>query len=73
MGLKIQPTPRAVIKEAFSANIIEDGQVFIDMLDARNLMSHRYDERTFNHIFLQITELFEPAIEKIYLKLKELA
>jgi len=62
LGHNVQPSPRPVIKEAFSANLVKDGQVFIDMLDARNLMSHTYDEETFNKIFLQIKQEFEPAL-----------
>lgn len=68
-GLYIQPTPRTVIKEAFAANIITDGQVFIDMLEARNLMLHRYDEETFNVIFLKIKKDFYPALEKFRVNL----
>jgi nucleotidyltransferase substrate binding protein (TIGR01987 family) len=33
-------TPRQVIKDAFAAKILKDGQVWIDMLDHRNLLSH---------------------------------
>jgi len=36
--------PREVIKNAFAHNIITDGQVWIDMLEDRNLMAHTYDE-----------------------------
>ena len=40
-GVVILPmTPRQVIKEAFAAKIITDGQVWINMLDNRNLLSH---------------------------------
>ncbi|MFN8548692.1 MAG: HI0074 family nucleotidyltransferase substrate-binding subunit [Candidatus Eisenbacteria bacterium] len=38
-----QATPRAVIKAGFAANVLPDGQVWIDMLDLRNQLSHRYD------------------------------
>jgi nucleotidyltransferase substrate binding protein (TIGR01987 family) len=64
-GINVQPTPRVVIKEAFAANIFSDGQSFIEMLEARNLMSHRYDEETFNTVFLQIKNSFFPALEKL--------
>ena len=70
-GLHVQSTPRTVIKEAFAANIITDGQAFIDMLEARNLMSHRYDEETFNAIFLKIKQDFYPALEKFRESLEE--
>lgn len=36
--------PRDVIKQSFAHNMIEDGQGWINMLDARNLMAHTYDE-----------------------------
>jgi nucleotidyltransferase substrate binding protein (TIGR01987 family) len=70
-GLDVQPTPRAVVKEAFAAKIIEDGQAFINMLEARNRMSHIYDEQTFKAIFLQLKDEFYPAIEQLYNFLRE--
>jgi nucleotidyltransferase substrate binding protein (TIGR01987 family) len=33
-------TPRQVLKDAFAAKVLPDGQVWIDMLDHRNLLSH---------------------------------
>ncbi|MFO7775190.1 MAG: nucleotidyltransferase substrate binding protein [Candidatus Hydrogenedentota bacterium] len=48
-------TPRAVIKEAFGAGILPEGQPWIDMLEHRNLMSH-----TYNH------EILHEAIEAIH-------
>lgn len=65
LGHDVQPSPRPVIKEAFAAELIKDGQVFIEMLDARNLMSHKYDEETFNRIFIQIKQEFEPALRML--------
>jgi len=65
LGHDMQPSPRPVIKEAFAAGIIADGQVFIDMLDARNSMSHRYDEETFNEVFIQIKQNFQPALQTL--------
>ena len=37
-------TPRQAIKEGFRANIIEDGDSWIDMMEDRNKTSHIYDE-----------------------------
>lgn len=46
--------PREVIKQAFANDIIIDGQLWIDMLEDRNLMAHTYDEaraiKAVNHI-----------------------
>ena len=54
-GLTIIPiTPRQVLKEAFAARVIDDGQAWIDMLDHRNLLSHTYD-----------SSVFEEAVEAI--------
>ena len=36
-------TPRQVLKDAFAAKILQDGQVWIDMLDHRNMLSHTYN------------------------------
>jgi len=47
--------PRQVLKEAFAARIIADGQVWIDMLDHRNLLSHTYNQAG-----------FEQAVEAIH-------
>jgi nucleotidyltransferase substrate binding protein (TIGR01987 family) len=47
-GVPISPTtPRQVIKEAFVAKIITDGQTWINMLNHRNLLSHTYDFAVF--------------------------
>ncbi|MDR2590486.1 MAG: nucleotidyltransferase substrate binding protein [Oscillospiraceae bacterium] len=71
LGHELQPSPRPVIKEAFAIGLIKDGQIFIDMLDARNLISHNYNEETFNKIFLQIKCEFEPALQKLCELFKE--
>lgn len=40
-------TPRQVIKDGFAAKLLVDGQVWIDMIDHRNLLSHTYDPVNF--------------------------
>lgn len=46
--------PREVIKQAFANDIIVNGQLWMDMLEDRNLMAHTYDEaraiKAVNHI-----------------------
>ena len=37
--------PRDVIKEAYKAELIQDGELWLDMLEKRNLMSHTYNEK----------------------------
>ena len=56
-------TPRAVIKEAFRAEIIKDGKGWIDMLEDRNKTSHIYDEK-------EALKIYE-KIKKCHFKLLE--
>src|SRR5579872_5624048 len=35
-------TPKSVVKAAFAARLIPDGQLWIDILEKRNLLSHKY-------------------------------
>ena len=70
-GAVLEPvTPRAVIKAAFAAGILADGQVWIDMLDHRNVMSHTYDRDNFENAFNAIVNRYLTAIEDLYLFLK---
>ncbi len=63
-GQVIHPlTPRQVIKEAFAAGLIADGQVWIDMLDHRNLLSHTYDAATFTQAVLALRDRYLVAID----------
>ena len=63
-GTIINPvTPRNVIKEAFSAQIIADGQVWVDMMLHRNLLAHTYD-------FSKVKEVLDAVVER-YLDAQE--
>ena len=50
-------TPRQVLKDAYAAKILEDGQVWIDMLDHRNLLSHTYSPVVFQQAVEAIRQL----------------
>jgi nucleotidyltransferase substrate binding protein (TIGR01987 family) len=65
LGHGVQPSPRPIIKEAFATGVISDGQAFIDMLESRNLLSHKYDEKTSLSVFLKIREEYYPAFENL--------
>lgn len=66
-GLVISPlTPRQVIKEAFAAKVIADGQVWINMLDNRNLLSHTYDCSVFEQAAEAIATHYLPAMENLH-------
>jgi nucleotidyltransferase substrate binding protein (TIGR01987 family) len=59
-------SPRMVFKEAFLQNLIEDEEVWLSMIEQRNLSSHIYDEFEIREI-LDKTESYKQA----FLKLKE--
>ncbi|MDR1733299.1 MAG: nucleotidyltransferase substrate binding protein [Oscillospiraceae bacterium] len=62
-GLEIPvKSPRSVIKEAFAAGILQDGDAFIDMLQARNLLTHIYDEVMANAYLVKIKTDYLPPL-----------
>jgi len=66
-GVLIAPvTPRQVVKDAFAAKLIEDGQIWIDMLDHRNLLSHTYDFSVFEKAVEAIASLYLPAMASLH-------
>ncbi len=63
-GVEIAPvTPRSVVKTAFTSRVLPDGQIWIDMLDHRNLLSHTYDEATFERAVRAISEKYFPVLD----------
>ncbi|GHV29968.1 hypothetical protein FACS1894167_10030 [Synergistales bacterium] len=64
--LLTEVSPRAVIKAAFAAGIITDGQVFIDMMLARNLLSHTYELTKFKEILTKVKSEYLAALETFY-------
>lgn len=66
-----QITPRAVIKQAFAAQIIQDGHLWIEMIDHRNLLSHTYDIAVFSKAALLIATRYYPAFEELETFLKK--
>lgn len=60
-------SPRDVIKQAFANNIIEDGQLWINMLEERNLMAHTYDEEKAKAAVAKICTHYMQGVEQIYL------
>ena len=62
-------TPRAVIRSAFQAKLISEGERWIDMLVDRNRMSHTYDSDTFEAIIKEIEERY---LDRLNERLNEL-
>lgn len=56
--------PSATIKNAFQYNLLEDGQIWMDMLRDRNLTAHTYKEDIANDIYGRIITLHIKALKE---------
>ena len=61
-----QITPRAVIRKAFEAGIIQEGEVWQNALDARNKMSHTYNFETFRGVIEDIRQHYLAVLDAFY-------
>lgn len=59
-------TPRQVLKDAFAAKILKDGQVWIDMLDHRNLLSHTYNLVKFEEAVKAVHDRYLDAFDHLH-------
>lgn len=58
--------PRDVIKQAFANDLIADGQMWIDMLEDRNLMAHTYDEARALEAVNHICQRYLTGLEQLH-------
>jgi len=63
--------PRQTIKEAFAAKILDDGKVWIDMLDHRNLLSHTYNRSNFEQAVEAIHQRYLDALQQLHVFLAD--
>ncbi len=66
-GIVVNPvTPRIVIKEAFAAKLLDDAQVWIDMMLHRNLLSHTYDSSVFEEVLQAVGERYFASFVRLH-------
>ena len=63
--------PRDTIKEAFAHGLLEDGEIWMAMLERRNLLSHTYDEKTFDAAYALARGPFHEAIGALVARLEK--
>jgi nucleotidyltransferase substrate binding protein (TIGR01987 family) len=51
-----------VLKEAFSAGILSEGELWLEMLEGRNRLAHTYNEETFLFALDKIKNHYYPEI-----------
>ena len=65
--------PTEVIKEAFNKNTLKDGQLWIDMLKARNSTSHEYNIEKVSKYLTEISTTYFDEIKRFRNWLGELS
>ena len=71
-GLTGLNSPKTVLREAFSAGLIEDEELWLLMLNDRNSTSHVYNEKLAieicNHIITKYGDAFKALIKQIQIR-----
>ena len=57
--------PREVLRQAVAYGLLQEGQLWIDMLEQRNLMAHAYDVALAQQALALIRERFAPALRTL--------
>jgi nucleotidyltransferase substrate binding protein (TIGR01987 family) len=69
MGLPLR-FPREVLKYAFQSELIQNGTLWLEMLEKRNELTHTYDEAQTKKSVTLIQTHYFPAIQQVYETLK---
>ena len=64
-------TPASVLKAAFEARVIDDGDIWMDALDARNKMAHVYSSKQFEKIIAEIQTRYLGIFDDLHLAMME--
>ena len=62
-------SPRETIQNGFKQGLISDGEEWIEMMLARNLLSHLYDENESRNIYRNIKEKYVKLLKELKEKL----
>lgn len=58
-------------KEAFAADLIQDGEVWMEMIKSRNETSHTYNEQTADNIFFKVIHQYHPEFIAFLTRMEE--
>ncbi len=64
---------KTAIREAFKNHIIHHGDIWMSMVDSRNLTSHTYNMQIAQNIVHKIQHLFYIELQQLDIKMRELA
>ena len=66
----ITKSPREAIKQAFQTNVVDNREIWLEMLEKRDLLAHTYNEKKFNEALTEIYNSYFKEIENLYKLLK---
>jgi nucleotidyltransferase substrate binding protein (TIGR01987 family) len=58
-------SPRGSIKKAFETGLVADGHGWMELIEARNLTAHAYDEAKADAVLESIREKFLPLLKNL--------
>ena len=64
-------TPREILKQAYQAQVISQGDVWLEALDNRNLTAHVYDEATSLQVIQLIRDKYFNLLKAFHRALQE--
>ena len=64
-------SPREIIQSAFQYGMIKEGEEWINMMLARNSLSHLYDEEESRNVYQEIKSTYLKLLEDLNQKLDE--
>ncbi len=70
---EIVVSPCQTIKMAFKYNLLDNGELWLQMLEKRNVMAYTYNEEYFKNIFESIVNQYFEQIHQLYNQLKILS
>jgi nucleotidyltransferase substrate binding protein (TIGR01987 family) len=67
----IVKSPREAIKQAFQIGLIDQGELWLDALQKRNLAAHTYDDSILDEFQERISHTYFPQMDALYRALKQ--
>lgn len=59
-------TPRRAVREAFATGLLDDGQIWFDMIEDRNRTVHTYDETRLEAVVANVRARYFAAFEALH-------
>jgi len=71
-GLQNITGSRSATREAFNKGLIQNGQIWMDMIESRNLTVHTYQHTILEEEFFKIITIYFPQFKEFQLKMNSL-